>query len=136
MARAVEFLGHPYVLTDRVKHGKKLGSKLGFPTVNLRFPPGILVPAHGVYATRVVFETGESCPAVTNVGIRPTVDDGDALTVESFLLHFEGDLYGRTLRTEFYTFLRPERKFPSLEALQAEVMRNARQADDFFTSHP
>lgn len=136
MARAVAFLGHPYVLTDRVTHGKKLGSKLGFPTVNLHFPAGILVPAHGVYATRVVFENGASCPAVTNVGVRPTVDDGDSVTVESFLLHFDGDLYGQTLRTEFYSFIRPERKFSSLAELQAEVMRNAQQADDFFTSHP
>ena len=136
MDRAVAFLGHPYVLTDRVKHGKKLGSKLGFPTVNLRFPPGILIPAHGVYATRVVFENGDSRPAVTNVGVRPTVDDGEQLTVESFLLHFDGDLYGQTLRVEFYSFLRPERKFSSLDELQAEVMHNAQQADDFFTSHP
>ena len=84
----------------------------------------------------MVFEYGACCPAVTYVGVRPTVDDGDSVTVESFLLHFDGDLYGQTLRTEFYSFIRPERKFSSLAELQAEVMRNAQQADDFFTSHP
>ena len=66
MERADAFLGHPHVLTDRVAHGKKLGSTLGFPTVNLHFPPGVLVPAYGVYATRVWFENGDSRPAVTN----------------------------------------------------------------------
>ena len=134
MARAVRFLGHPHTLTDTVSHGKKLGSTLGFPTVNLHFPSGVLVPAHGVYVTRVVFANGESRPAVTNVGVRPTVDDGDAVTVEGFILHFDGDLYGQTIRVEFYDYLRGERKFDTLEELRAEVMRNARQTEDFFTA--
>lgn len=101
MERANQFLGHPHTLTDTVAHGKKLGGTLGFPTVNLRFQPGVLVPAHGVYATRVTFENGESRPAVTNIGVRPTVDDGDRVTVEGFILDFQGDLYGQTVRMEF-----------------------------------
>ncbi len=132
MERAMEFLGHPHVLTDRVSHGKKLGSTLGFPTVNLRFPEGVLVPAHGVYVTRVWFENGDSRPAVTNIGVRPTVDDGDRVSVEGYILDFSGDLYGQTIRMEFYKKLRGERKFPSLEALRAEVMRNAEETRDFF----
>ena len=130
--RANEFLGHPYTLSDRVSHGKKLGSTLGFPTVNLHFQPGVLVPAHGVYATRVYFENGESRPAVTNIGVRPTVDDGDRVTVEGYILDFHGDLYGQTIRMEFYKRLRGERKFDSLEALKAEVMHNAQQTRDYF----
>ena len=102
MERADAFLGHPHVLTDRVAHGKKLGSTLGFPTVNLHFPPGVLVPAYGVYATRVWFENGDSRPAVTNIGMRPTVDDGDAVSVEGYILDFQGDLYGQTIRMEFF----------------------------------
>ncbi|WP_294515560.1 riboflavin biosynthesis protein RibF [uncultured Intestinimonas sp.] len=132
MERAMEFLGHPHVLTDRVSHGKKLGSTLGFPTVNLHFPEGVLVPAHGVYATRVWFENGDSRPAVTNIGVRPTVDDGDKVSVEGYILDFSGDLYGQTIRMEFYKKLRGERKFPSLEALREEVMRNAQETRDFF----
>ena len=128
----MEFLGHPHVLTDKVAHGKKLGSTLGFPTVNLRFPEGVLVPAHGVYATRVWFENGDSRPAVTNIGVRPTVDDGDRVSVEGYILDFSGDLYGQTIRMEFYKKLRGERKFPSLEALREEVMRNAQETRDFF----
>jgi len=132
MAQAVKFLGHPYTLTDTVRHGKRLGSALGFPTVNLRFAPGLLIPAHGVYVTRAAFENGLERPAVTNIGVRPTVDDGDAVTIEGFLLDFDADLYGKTIRMEFYDFLRPERKFDSLDALRAEVMRNAAQTRAFF----
>lgn len=136
MAQAVRLLGHPHVLTATVTHGKKLGSSLGFPTVNLHLPAGALVPAYGVYAARAVFENGESRPAVTNVGVRPTVDDAGTVTVEGFLLDFDGDLYGQQVRMEFYDYLRPEQKFDTLEALKAEVMRNARQTKDFFASHP
>lgn len=134
MERANEFLGHPYTLSDRVAHGKKLGSTLGFPTVNLHFPPGVLVPAYGVYATRVWFENGDSRPAVTNIGMRPTVDDGDAVSVEGYILDFQGDLYGQTIRMEFFRRLRGERKFPSLDALREEVMRNAQQTRDYFAA--
>lgn len=136
MERANQFLGHPHTLTDTVAHGKKLGGTLGFPTVNLRFQPGVLVPAHGVYATRVTFENGGSRPAVTNIGVRPTVDDGDRVTVEGFILDFQGDLYGQTVRMEFYKRLRGERKFPSLEALKDEVMRNAEQTRAYFSTQP
>lgn len=130
--RANEFLGHPYTLSDTVSHGKKLGSSLGFPTVNLKLKPHVLPPAYGVYATRVWLENGESHIAVTNVGKRPTVDDGEQLTVEGFILDFSGDLYGQHIRMEFYKFLRPEQKFPSLDALRDEIMRNAQQTKDFF----
>lgn len=143
MERAVEFLGHPYRLTRQVTHGKRLGSRLGFPTVNLRIPEGVIVPAFGVYATRVwvlpdypdhqpCIPGVGPCMAVTNVGVRPTVEDGDQVTVESFLLDFDGDLYGRTVRVEFYKHLRPERKFPSVEALAEEIQHNADQTREFF----
>lgn len=130
--RANYFLGHPHTLTDVVRHGKKLGSTLGFPTVNLTFSPGVLVPAKGVYATKVFFENGDSHPAVTNIGVRPTVDNGGGVTVEGFLLDFDGDLYGKTLRMEFHHFLRPERKFDTVDDLRREVMRNAEQTREYF----
>jgi len=143
MDQAVRYLGHPYTLTDTVRHGKKLGSALGFPTVNLRFPAGVLVPAHGVYATQVwvlpeypdhaPFLPGEGpYPAVTNVGVRPSVDDGDAVNVEGFLLDFSGDLYGRTVRVEFCHFLRPERRFDDLDALRIQVQRDAQETLTWF----
>jgi len=131
MERARAFLGHPHTLSETVAHGKKLGSALGFPTVNLRIPAGVVVPAHGVYATRIWVD-GTAHMAVTNVGSRPTVDDGESLTVEGFLLDFEGDLYDKTVRVEFYKFLRPEEKFPTLDALRAEIMRNVEQTRTYF----
>ena len=133
MDRAVEFLGHPHVLTNRVTHGKKIGSSsLGFPPVNLQVPPQVIVPAFGVYATRVWVE-GRSYIAVTNVGVRPTVEDNDGrVTVEGFILDFDGDLYGKELRMEFYHRIRGERKFPSLQELSQEIRRNAEETRAYF----
>ena len=136
MERANEFLGHPYTLSDRVAHGKKLGSTLGFPTVNLRLKENVLSPAKGVYATKVILENGETHLAVTNVGTRPTVNDGNQLTIEGYILDFAGDLYGQKIQMEFYKYLREERKFPSFEALTAEVMHNADQTREYFAQHP
>lgn len=132
MERAMEFLGHPHTLTDQVRHGKKLGSRLGFPTMNLHIPPGGVVPAFGVYATRVWVD-GEVFSAVTNVGVRPTVDDGGAVTVEGFLLDFHGSLYEKTVRIEFFRHIRPERRFDTLDALRAQVMRDAETVRRYFT---
>lgn len=119
-----------------MSHGKKLGSTLGFPTVNLRLKENVLSPAKGVYATKVILENGETHPAVTNVGTRPTVDDGNQLTIEGFILDFQGDLYGRKIQMEFYKYLAEERKFPSFAALTAEVMHNAEQTREYFAAHP
>lgn len=135
MDRATEFLGHPHVLTDTVSHGRKIGSStLGFPTVNLHIPYPLIVPAYGVYATRVWFD-GSYHYAVTNVGVRPTVRDNDGkVTVEGFILDFNGDLYGKTVRMEFFHRLRGEEKFPSMQALADEIRRNAEQTREYFSS--
>lgn len=123
MARAAEFLGHPHILTGRVIHGRQIGRTLGIPTANLALPEGVVIPRFGVYACRAL--VGEkSYRAVTNVGTRPTVN-GRGISVEPWLLDYEGDLYDREMTLEFYAFLRPERKFDSLEALKAEILRNA-----------
>ena len=131
--RADQFLGHPHTLTNRVAHGKKIGTTtLGFPTVNLLIPQGVIVPAYGVYATRVWFD-GQCRCAVTNVGVRPTVEDNDGhVTVEGFILDFDGDLYGHEIRMEFYKYLRPEQKFASMQALADEIRHNAQQTRDYF----
>lgn len=135
MERANQFLGHPHTLTNRVAHGKHIGSSaLGFPTVNLSIPDQVIVPAFGVYATKVHFN-GRSFMAVTNVGVRPTIQDNDGrVTVEGFILNFSGDLYGQEVRMEFYKRLREEQKFPSLQALAQEIGRNAQQTQEYFTT--
>ena len=126
LGEANRLLGHPHVLTDTVRTGYRLGRKLGAPTINMRFDEGVLVPAHGVYAGRLRLE-GETADrwAVTNVGVRPTVSDGDQVSVESYILDYEGNLYGRRVHLEFLDFLRPERKFADTDALKAQIARDA-----------
>ena len=126
MATAVRFLGHPYVLTGTVVHGRKLGRTLGIPTANLRLPEGLVVPKFGVYACSTEID-GTVYPAVTNIGNRPTVN-GHHTTVEPWILDYSGDLYDREITLRFHYFIRPERKFDSLEELQAEIRRNAEEA--------
>ena len=126
LKEANRLLGHPHVLTDTVRTGYRLGRKLGTPTINMRFGEGVLIPAHGVYAGKLRIE-GESVDrwAVTNVGVRPTVSDGEQVSVESYILDYSGNLYGKRVRLEFRDFLRPERKFPDTDALKAQIARDA-----------
>ena len=130
MESAMHFLGHPHVLTGQVLHGQKLGRKLGVPTANLVIPAGIAVPKFGVYACRVAID-GNLYAAVANVGTRPTVD-GIGITVEPWILDFEGDLYGKKLCLEFYRFLRHEMKFADLDELKHQIQTDAAQTRRYF----
>lgn len=130
MKTAVAFLGHPHILRGKVVHGQALGRRLGIPTANLRLPEELAAPKFGVYACRAWVE-GRVYPAVSNIGTRPTVS-GHSVSVESWILDYSGDLYDREITLEFYFFLRPEQKFPTLEALQEEIRRNAQQTREFF----
>lgn len=127
---AMEFLGHPHILSGTVVAGKQLGRTLGIPTANLLLPEGLVIPRFGVYACRALIGN-DSYSAVTNVGTRPTVN-GVGITVEPWLLDFSGDLYGQQMVLEFYKFVRPEQRFDSLESLQAEIRRNAKQTRTYF----
>ena len=130
MQTAARFLGHPHLFTGMVVPGKRLGRTLGIPTANLVLPQDVVQPKKGVYACQV--HIGEKiCLAVTNVGSRPTVS-GDYVTVEPWILDFEGDLYGKEITLEFHAFLRPERKFGSLEELREEIRKNAEQTRAYF----
>ena len=125
---AARFLGRPFSLSGPVRHGKGIGSsRLGAPTVNLAPPEGQLVPAYGVYAARVTVG-GKVYGAVTNVGVRPTVDENGGVTVESHLLDQAVQLYGKGCRVEFLRQLRPERKFESMDALRQQIARDADSA--------
>lgn len=125
IAQANRLLGHRQILTGPVIHGQQLGRTLGIPTANLALPACLAVPRFGVYAC-LAQVGGQVYPAVTNIGVRPTVS-GEGITVEPWLLDYWGDLYGQTLTLEFHAFLRPEKKFPDLQALKAAVLENARQ---------
>ncbi len=128
--QANRLLGHAHILSGPVVAGQQLGRTIGIPTANLCLPEELLTPKYGVYACKVFVEDREYI-AVTNIGNRPTVG-GDTVTVEAFLLDFEGDLYGKELALAFCAFLRQEQKFADLAQLQEEICKNARQARNFF----
>lgn len=119
------FLGHPHVLTQTVGHGRQLGRTIGIPTANLVAPPHVLLPKRGVYAAKITLPDGRAFGGVTNVGVRPTVNNGQDVTVEPWILDFDGDLYGQAIRVEFFRRLRDERKFESLDALKAQIETDA-----------
>ncbi len=123
LAAANRFLGHPHILSGTVVSGRRLGRTIGIPTANLLRQPQTVQLPHGVYACRA-YVGGQTYPAVTNIGTRPTVA-GEGVTVEAWLLGFDGDLYGRELTLAFHKFLRPEQKFASLGQLRTEILKNA-----------
>lgn len=122
---AARFLGHPHILAGEVVSGRRIGRTLGIPTANLALPEGLVKLPHGVYAC-VAKVDGGCYLAVTNIGSRPTVG-GHRITVEPWILDFDGNLYGEVLGLEFHKFLRPERKFDSLEELKAQIQADAAQ---------
>jgi riboflavin kinase/FMN adenylyltransferase len=157
MRAASRLLGRPYAMQGPVVHGDDRGRQLGFPTANVNFPADQIVPAFGVYATWFSSGADEGSPgegpsgeglsdegarrdssrrdssrrlpSVTNVGLRPTFDP-PILTprVESYVIDFDGDLYGQTARVEFLDFLRPELKFDSAQALIDQMALDTQQA--------
>ncbi len=132
MENAARYLGHPHTLRDTVHSGYHLGTKLGAPTINMGFPEGVIVPRRGVYAARVILEDESVHFAVANVGVRPTVSDTGRVNVESHLLNYSGNLYGRQARVEFCSFLRPERKFEDFGALSGQIRQDAAAAGAYF----
>ena len=130
---ATRFLGHPHILSGTVISGRKLGRTLGIPTANLALPEDTLQLPFGVYACKAKVD-GKTYLAVTNIGNRPTVG-GHRVTVEPWLLDFDGDLYGKELTLFFYAFLRSERKFPDLDALKEEIGKNAAQTRKIFENN-
>ena len=106
---ASELLGYCYQLKGKVVKGLQLGRKLGFPTANIRLEPNMQLPKYGVYACYSAFE-GRMVKSVVNVGLRPTINDNIEPTVESNLLNFSGNLYGKKMTVFFVEQLRPEQK--------------------------
>lgn len=133
--RANHFLGHPYMMSGPVVHGQQLGRTIGTPTANLSPPEQIITPAFGVYATKVELPQGKYL-AVTNVGVRPTVSQTGVVTVEPWILDFDGNLYGQHIRVSFYKQLRPERQFDGVEQLKAAILENAEQTKAYFGQSP
>ncbi len=123
MARANALLGHHHCTVSEVLHGAKLGTKLGFATANQSLSPEIIVPRHGVYISKVTVN-GNAFPSITNIGVRPSVSDEGKVSVESHILDFDGDLYGKKIKTEFIRFLRDEMKFSTTNALLRQISQD------------
>lgn len=137
LATANKFLGHFHFLNDVVRCGYRFGRTLGTPTINMRFEDGVLIPRHGVYAAEAhILNTGEFYEAVTNIGVRPTVGGTDAVTVESHILGYSGNLYGKNIRVDFHRFLRPEMHFENVSALRDQIRRDAADTQLYFNKLP
>jgi riboflavin kinase/FMN adenylyltransferase len=126
---ATKCLGAPFLLEGPVVEGDERGRTLGFPTANLVPSDDLVCPGHGVYAA---FANGH--PAAVNVGVRPTFETGRGLLVEAYLIDYDGDLYGRTLRVAFIGRLRGERRFPSVDDLVAQMRRDVDAARELCAS--
>lgn len=124
-------LGRPFFMLGTVTAGKRFGRTIGFPTINFPVPENKILPPNGVYATRTIID-GRAYDSITNIGIRPTFDDGTLRTVETNIFDFEGDLYGKKLRVDFYRFIRPEQKFASFEELRQEIENNKQEVKTYF----
>jgi len=134
MEKVSEWLGRGYVAIGEVVHGEKRGRTIGFPTANVAMWSEQIIPANGVYAGWATVD-GETFMAVTNIGIRPTFD-GDNITVETHLLDFDRDIYGKQLEVTFETRLRPEQKFDGIDALIAQIKADAESAREYLEANP
>lgn len=122
--RANDFLGRPYRLSGSVVMGKQLGRKLGFPTANIQTAPFKLIPKFGVYVGEVTLADGRCFRSVVNIGVQPSLENQE-LAVEAHLLNFSEDLYGMKVDLDLFSFIRPEQKFDSLEALISQIKKDA-----------
>ena len=123
VAAAARFLGGPFMLEGEVVEGDRRGRELAMPTANIVPDDTLVSPGHGVYAA---WAHGHG--AAVNVGVRPTFDTGRGLLVEAYLLDFDDDLYGETLRIAFVERLRGEKRFDSVDALVDQMKRDVEQA--------
>lgn len=129
---AALFLGGNFRVGGRVAGGKQLGSKRGFPTANIPYPPEETEMARGVYFTRVHCED-KAYNAISNVGVCPTVEGTDTV-IESHLLDFDGLLYGEDITVEFLHYLRGERRFPDIESLYGQIAADTEAAKEYFNN--
>jgi riboflavin kinase/FMN adenylyltransferase len=127
---ARRMLGRPYGVEGRVERGSERGHKLGFPTANLH-PQNRVIPRNGVYVTGTLID-GQWRRSVTNVGLRPTFADATEPSVETYVMNWDGDLYGDVVRVRFLYRLRDERKFSSIDELKTQIARDAQRAQSYF----
>ena len=130
MEKITSLMGADYFVEGKVVHGRGMGHKVLLPTTNLVPPKSKILPPNGVYVTSSSFQ-GRTYHGITNIGYKPTVGES-FVGVETYLFDCKEDLYGQECRVDFKKFLRPERKFPSLEALKDRLLADAEDGKEYF----
>lgn len=130
MERAGELLGRPYSVCGPVVHGKELGRTIQIPTINQIVPEHKLIPPNGVYVSRV--QIGEKqYYGITNIGVKPTVEDNAVQGVETHIFDFDQNVYGQEIEVELLHYRRPEMKFTSVEKLKSQMMQDIQFGKEF-----
>ena len=131
--KANSLLGENYTVYETVIHGKALGRTLGIPTINQNVKGKQFILKNGIYSTLCTFD-GVTYQGVTNVGVRPTVDDDGHKNMETHIIGFNGDCYGKSVKVEFVHRVRNEMKFDSLEDLKAQIQRDITATINYFNN--
>ncbi len=134
MQLAAELLGEPYSVWGEVVHGRKLGRTIGMPTTNIVPEQEKLLPPNGVYVSLTEID-GKMYPGISNVGVKPTVGEEENRLIETNIFDFSGDLYGKVLKVELHSFVRPEQKFASVEQLKMQMEKDTIKARNYFAKH-
>ncbi len=131
---AAELLGHEMYYTLPVLHGKELGRTMGFPTINQVIPDYMVHPKRGVYASLAEIPGDErEYPAITDIGVKPTVGSDGTEIMETHMIGYTGDLYDKTVRVKLHSFIRPEQKFEGLDDLQKQLISDKKAAEEIFS---
>ena len=131
LQKANFLLGYNYFIKSDVVHGKKLGRRIGIPTINMVLPVNKLLPPNGVYVTEVLVDE-KTYIGVTNVGCKPTVSDANLIGVETYIIDFDQTVYGDSIVVAFLEFVRPEIKFDSVEELKAQMVSDIAYARKYY----
>lgn len=123
METVKKLLGYPYYVSGTVVHGHAIGRTIGIPTINLIPDDEKMLPPNGVYLTKTIIDDVEYL-GITNIGVKPTISGEETKGIETHLFDYEGDLYDRELLVEFFDFVRPEKKFDSLEELKQQLIKD------------
>ena len=132
MEKADSLLGRPFSISGRIRHGRRIGTKIGYPTINLKMPDGITVPSFGVYATNT-YINGYKHWSITNVGTRPTFNSELDISVETNIFNYSGDLYGDDCEVFFYKKIRDEKRFSSPDLLSVQIAEDVKAVNEFFS---
>jgi riboflavin kinase/FMN adenylyltransferase len=132
--KATRLLGHPFSLQGKVTRGDHRGTGMGFPTANLDVNAKQAIPLEGVYASWAYVE-GKKYQAVTNIGRRPTFGDNNERTIESYMLNYNHDLYGKEVKIEIIQRLRAEKRFDDIEELKKQITQDVKQGTKILDAH-